>query len=107
MNRPELQGLKAREYKVADVAVETATHNDRNEDGVHFLNFLYVPYFLHFPALPCTSLHFFRFFAGAGPNSSIIATAIASRTASAVCAWRLLLLPRIEKIKCAPRVVVA
>src|SRR3982074_75103 len=59
MNRPELQGLKAREYKVADVAVETATHNDRNEDGAHFLNFLYLPYFLHFPHFP----HFFRFFA--------------------------------------------
>src|SRR3981189_71599 len=97
MNRPELQGLKPKNTKVANGAVETATPNDRNQDGAHFLNFLYLPYFLHF----------FRFFAGAGPNSSIIATAIASRTASAVCAWRLLLLPRIEKINCAPRVVVA
>jgi hypothetical protein len=88
---------KAHKLNFADVAIETATHRGRIMDGAHFLTILYFPYFLQF----------FCLFTGAGPNSSIIATAIASRTASAVCAWRLLLFPRIENVKSAPRVVVA
>jgi hypothetical protein len=51
---------------------------------------------------------YFRFFiGGSGPNSSTIATQMASMTLFASCAWRLLLFPKIENKSGAPRSVVA
>ena len=84
------------------VAVETATHKARFQEDPQFLNLPHFLFFLHFLCF----LHFLRFIA-CGPNSSTIATAIASIALFAACAWRLLLFPRIEKIKCAPPTVVA
>ena len=65
-----------KEFKDRCVGLHETGDGNRIRDGSPFLNILQFLYFLNFFCFP----------AGAAPNSSTIATAIESRTASALCA---------------------